>query len=312
MNPQIDIVGVGLASLDILIRTDELPSWGHGVRLNQIVINGGGPVATALVTAQRLGSQTAIITTYGNDRLGEIKRQTLVEEGLDVSHMVQRAAPENHAILVTVQAQTGERFFSPVENYGLAPLQPAELNRDFITSAKILHLDGCSIQAALQAAQWMRFAGRPVMLDGAATCGPISEDMHKLVSFCDILICGSGFGPALTGRSDIWEAGRAILALGPQIVVQTEGKDGSYTVTRDEGFHTPAFPICVVDTTGAGDVFHGAYLFGLLRGWNLQFIALFSSAAAALKCKELGGRSGIPTFQQTIEFLRQYGIPIPE
>jgi ribokinase len=98
-----------------------------------------------------------------------------------------------------------------------------------------------------------------------------------------------------------------MLSLGPQIVVQTEGKDGSYTLTAEERFHTPAFDIRVVDTTGAGDVFHGAYLVGLLHGWNLQDVAIFATAVSAIKCTHLGGRKGIPTFEQTLTFLQQQG-----
>jgi len=98
-----------------------------------------------------------------------------------------------------------------------------------------------------------------------------------------------------------------MMALGPQIVVQTEGRDGSYTLTAREHFHTPAFDVEVVDTTGAGDVFHGAYLVGLLRGWDLPMVAAFATAVAAIKCTQLGGRKGIPTSDQTIAFLKKRG-----
>ena len=93
-------------------------------------------------------------------------------------------------------------------------------------------------------------------------------------------------------------------------MVQTVGIDGSYTVTADEQFHTPAFEVDVVDTTGAGDVFHGAYLAGLLRGWDLRRVAIFSSAVSAIKCTRLGGRAGIPRFDKVLAFLRERGIEI--
>jgi sugar/nucleoside kinase (ribokinase family) len=156
----------------------------------------------------------------------------------------------------------------------------------------------------------MHAAGKQVMLDGSATRGPISPAMRALVCAADILICGTGFGPALTGKSDLWEAGQEMLAMGPKIVVQTEGKDGSYTVTKDERFHTPAFEVEVVDTTGAGDVFHGAYLVGLLRGWDLRTVALFSTAVSAIKCTQLSGRRGIPCFDEAVAFLSKQGVQI--
>jgi sulfofructose kinase len=299
------VVGLGYACLDILIRTEELPTWQGGTRLEALAIEGGGPVATALVAAQRLGVQTGFLGTYGSDRLGQIKLQTLVENDVDCSHAVQRPGPENQAVLVTVHARTGERLFSGFDSPNCPLLSVAELDRDYITSADVLHLDGMHIEAALQAARWMRTVGKPVMLDGSTTCGPVSESLQALVCEVDILICGSGFAPALTGFTDRWQAGQAVLDWGPRVVIQTEGADGSYTVSHTERFHTPAFPIQVVDTTGAGDVFHGAYLFGMLQGWDLRRIVRFCTAVSAIKCTRLGGRPGIPTYAETIRFLEE-------
>jgi ribokinase len=165
-------------------------------------------------------------------------------------------------------------------------------------------------EAALQAALWMHAAGKTVVLDGSATQGPIADPMRALVAEADVLICGTGFGPALTGMSDLWEVGEAILELGPRIAVQTEGKAGAWTVTAQERFHTPSFDVEVVDTTGAGDVFHGAYIVGLLQGWNPREIAWFATAVAGLKCRQLGGRAGIPTFDETLAFLAAHGIEL--
>jgi sulfofructose kinase len=308
--PPIQIVGLGLAALDILVRTSNLPTWECGVRLRALGIDGGGPVATALVAAQRLGVQTGYVGTCGSDRLGRIKLETLSEHGVDISHIVQRPGAEESAILVCVHEATGERIFSGASHPDFQALRVEELDHGYITSARFLHLDGCHAEAALAAARWMHQAGKQVMLDGSATRGPISPQMRLLVAEADVLICGSGFGPALTGKADLCEAGATILQLGPHIVVQTEGSAGSYTTTREGSFHTPAFQVEVLDTTGAGDVFHGAYLVGLLKGWNLRSIALFSSAVAALKCSRLGGRQGIPTFEQTFIFLAQHDIQI--
>jgi sugar/nucleoside kinase (ribokinase family) len=132
-----------------------------------------------------------------------------------------------------------------------------------------------------------------------------------LVKLTDILICGSGFAEALTGEEDLIAAGRAALSYGPQIVVITQGENGSTTFTPDRQFHTPAFEVTVVDTTGAGDVFHGAYLAGLLKGWDIETIAIFASAVSAIECTFLGGRSGMPDYAQVIDFLSEKGISIP-
>jgi sulfofructose kinase len=310
MMPELDVVGLGLACLDILVRTNDLPTWDHGVRLLGLGIDGGGPVATALVAAQKLGLHTAFVGTYGSDRLGDIKLQTLVEHGIDVSHALQRPGSEDQSVLVLVNGETGERNFSGFGGPRDFTLRVDELDREFITSAKILHLDGFHSKAALQAVQWMHQAGRKVMFDGFATHGPLSTDVHALVKQTDVLVCAHGFGEALTGIPDIQESGKAILDLGPSIVVQTEGKLGSYTTTREESFHTPAFDVEVLDTTGAGDVFHGAYQVGLLKGWDVRTIAWFSTAVAGMKCAHLGGRQGIPHFEQVVEFLHNRGIKL--
>ena len=302
------VIGLGMAVLDILIRLKEMPRWDQGARLSAVAIDGGGPVATAMVAVSRLGVPAGFVGTCGSDRLAEIKMRTLTENGLDVSHVVRRPGPENQVVLVSVHEETGERIFSGLSTFRDNPLQVEELDRDYITAAEYLHLDGAHPDAALQAARWMHAAGKTVVLDGSSTHAPVPPKMRALVEEADILICGSGFGPSLTGLTDLWEVGEAILKMGPRIVVQTEGIDGSYTVTAEERFHTPAFKVDVVDTTGAGDVFHGAYIVGLLQGWNLREVALFSTAVSAIKCTKLGGRAGIPSFAETLAFLRERGI----
>ncbi len=313
---QVQVVGRGMAALDILLRTQELPTWEHGVRMNAVAIEGGGPVATAMVAVSRLGVPAGFVGTYGSDRLGEIKLQTLVENGLDVSRAIKQPGQEDQAVLVCVHAENGERVFSGFDRSHSRPLTVDDLDRAYITSAEYLHLDGYHPEAALQAVRWMHEAGKQVMLDGSSTRGPVSDKMRALVEEVDILICGSGFGPALTGLpqdaspTDLWRVGEAIVGMGPRIVVQTEGAAGSYSVTREERFHVPAFEIDVLDTTGAGDVFHGAYLVGLLHGWDLRTVTRFSTAVSAIKCTRLSGRRGIPTFERTLAFLRERGIDI--
>lgn len=312
-----ELVGIGYCALDILVSSHEALTWERATPLNGLAIEGGGPVATALVAAQRLGVSSGFIGTFGSDRLGRIKRGLMEEEHLDLSRCPEREGPETQSILVLVHTGSGERHFlsvgSPEHNLARrhGALRVEELDRDYITSARMLHLDGTHIDAALAAAGWMRAAGKPVMLDGSATRGPVSPQMRQLVERCDVLICGNGFGPAVTGEMDLWRAGEKLLRLGPRIVVQTEGREGSYTSTTEESFHTPAYEVEVVDTTGAGDVFHGAFLVAMLRGWSVREAVQFSSAVAAIKCRRLGGRPGIPRMPEVLEFLAQRGVVLP-
>jgi sulfofructose kinase len=301
------IIGLGLSALDILMRTHQMPTWEEGGHMESLRFDGGGPVGTALVAAARLGAQTGYIGTCGNDDIARLKMSFLTKEGIDTSQTKVRPIPEPQVVFVYVNAASGERTFGFVDRSDRDLLQPEELDKAYILSADYLHLDGFHFDAALQAAQWMKDAGKKVVLDAGKTDGKLTQRSRDLVALTDILICGSGFAPNLTGESDLWQAGRAALHFGPSIVVQTEGENGSYTVTAGEEFHTPAFKVAVVDTTGAGDVFHGAYITGLLQGWDLPRTALFASAVAAIKCTQLGGRAGIPNRQTAIEFLNQNG-----
>lgn len=307
----VKVVGLGLATLDVLMRMGEMPTWEQGSPLSAFSLDGGGPVGTAVVAVARLGVPAGYVGIAGTDKVAELKVESLVENGVDISHLVRRPGPETQVVMVYVHEDTGERLFSILRGFQNAPLSVDELDRDYITAAEYLHLDGHHIEAATQAAQWMHQAGKTIVLDGSKTNRKVAGPMRELVEHVDVLICASGFGPGLTGRQDVWEVGEAILDMGPSIVVQTDGENGSFTMTRDARFHTPAFKVDVVDTTGAGDVFHGAFIVGMHKGWDLPTTAAFSSAVSALKCTKLGGREGIPSINEVLDFLRIKGIAIP-
>jgi ribokinase len=302
---ELDIIGLGIANVDIVLRVEDMPTWEKTGLVSDFTLADGGPAGTACAVASMLGARTGLIDTIGNDEMAVIKRESLVTAGVDVSHMIDRDAPEDHVFVVYVDEKTGDRNFSFIKGFLSQPVQLEEVDRAYLTAARFLHLDGCHSEAALQAARWMREAGGTVVLDAAATNQPVSDSMRALVAETDVLICGSGFAPSLTGKEDRWEASLAALEIGPRIVVQTEGADGSYTVSADEQFHTPAFDVEVIDTCGAGDVFHGAYLVGLVNGWDIKRIATFASAVSAIHCTVLGNRKGLPSLEEVESFIRE-------
>ena len=306
------IVGIGLAALDVVLRMDDMPTWSHAPPLVDFEVRGGGPAGTACVAASKLGAEVGFIGTAGNDKLAELKLASLDEHGVDISRMVKRNSPDDQIIIVYLDAASGERVFAGVAGRTRLALEIEEIDFDYLTRASFLHLDGRYPRTALAAAQKMHDAGKLVMLDGGATKGPIADEIDALVRQTDVLICGAGFAPTLTGQGSVLDAGKACLDLGPKIVGITEGEKGSWTLAGDDVFHTPAFEVEVADTTGAGDVFHGAYLVALLHGWNPHDSGHFASAAAAIKCSRLGGRVGFPQFEETVEFLRNRRIPLPE
>jgi sulfofructose kinase len=310
MKNSLQVVGLGLATLDVLIRLKEMPTWERNSHISGFRFEGGGWVATAMVAAARLGARVGYIGTAGTDEAAELKLRSMVECGIDLRHLVRRTGPEDQVAIVYVHAESGERVFAVVQPGPRYPLCLEELDRAYITSADYLHIDGFHPEAALQAARWMREAGKAIVMDGGQANGPVADHHRALVPYVDVLITGEGFARGLTGIDDIWEAGAAVLDRGPRVYVETVGEKGCYTITAEERFHTPAFHVDVVDTTGAGDVFHGAYIVGLLHGWKPRQIALFSAAVSALKCTKLGGRAGIPGFEETVNFLRERGIEL--
>ncbi|MBN1874782.1 MAG: hypothetical protein JXA33_11180 [Anaerolineae bacterium] len=305
------IIGIGLTTLDVLLRLKEMPTWDTGARLSDFRLDGGGPVATAMAAAARLGARVGFIGTAGNDEAARIKIRLLEQEGIDLSHMVINDAPDDQVVVVYVHEETGERLFSGVQRVQRGDrflIHAEELDKNYITAADYLHLDGFHFEAALQAAQWMQTLRKTVVLDISKTSGKVGEHLHLLLPHVDVLISGSGVARALTGKEDIFAAGADILTMGPDIFVQTDGANGCYTVTAGVQFHTPAFATEVIDTTGAGDVFHGAFIVGLLHGWPLRDIVHFSTAVSALKCTQLGGRAGIPTMEETLAFLKKQNM----
>jgi sugar/nucleoside kinase (ribokinase family) len=309
MPPSIQVVGLGLATLDVFVRLKEMPTWGRFGVFDDFRIEGGGMAATAMVAAARLGLRAGFVGIAGSGYAGRLLLESIADRGVDVRGVRQRPAPESRVVMVYVD-EAGERHFSSLRSWGDDWLRPDELDREYFTSADFLHVDGFHFGAAVEAARWMHEAGKKVVYDAAKTICQTEINAPELLKHVDYLICGSGFAPALTGERDRGRAGRAALAMGPGVVVMTEGAEGSTTVTPREEFHTPAFAVTAVDTTGAGDVFHGAYIVGLAHGWPLRDVATFASAAAAIKCTKLGGRAGIPTFDEVMAFLGERGIII--
>lgn len=182
-------------------------------------------------------------------------------------------------------------------------LGAADLPADAIRAARILHLNGRHWNASLSAAQVAREAGVRVSFDGGSH--RFQPAHRELMPLLDICIVAHDYATACTGAADPGKAALALVEAGPSIVAVTCGIDGSHVAARSgEQFHQPAFPIDpVVDTTGAGDAYHGAFLFALTRGYSLRDCARMASAAGALNTRALGGRAAIPSLVELETFL---------
>ncbi len=291
-----DVVGLGVATLDFVGVAAGEPILGIKQQLAQWHEAGGGPVATGLVTLARLGLRACMAGAVGNDRYGQIILDGLRSEGVAVDGMQVRPGQSHIAFVL---AEPGSDRRTVWWHNDRSVLDGLPLDRDLIASARALHLDTLLPDTALEAAWIMRDAGGLVLLDAER----FKESTVPLLPYCDVQIVSERFGRESTGEPDPARAARALHARYGKLVVVTAGEQGSWCVSREEAFHTPAFRVSVEDTTGAGDVFHGAFLYGLLQHWPVRRVARFASAAAALKCRKAGGRAGIPTRQEIDELL---------
>jgi sugar/nucleoside kinase (ribokinase family) len=299
--PRVDIVGLGMATVDIMTLVPRLPQHDEVFRAQTILLEGGGPVATALVAAGRLGAATAYLGPFAPTTWGDLARTGLEREGVDTAAAPTRASGEQTVSVILVDQATGQR--SILYDSGVMPeLWPSEVPTDLIASARALHLDGVHLEAACHAAEIARRSGVVVSFDGGA--GEPWEGAERLLSLVDLMVVARRFAELHTGQADPLQAGPVLLeAFGPRQVVITDGVRGCWYWDGEQSLHQPGFPTDVVDTTGAGDVFHGAYLYAFLQDWPARRCLAFAAATAALKCRALGGRAGIPSRQQVEDTL---------
>ncbi len=286
---RVDVVGLGLNATDTVILVHDFPALGGKVRVVSLSRQAGGQVATALVTCRRLGLRTRYIGKVGDDEAGRFQLASLRREGVNVRYTrVAHRTPNQLAYIIVDQA-TGERTVFWDRDPKLA-ISPSELTPEAIWSARMLHLDGCDVEACLRAAQWARQAGLPVVAD----LDTVYKEVERLFPYIDYLVASSNFLPAATGEADPFRVLEYMVQeYGIRAPGMTLGRDGALILSEGRFLYSPGFVVEAVDTTGAGDVFHGAFIYGLLSRWAMLRILEFSNAMAALNCTALGARGGI-------------------
>jgi len=302
---EIDVIGLGVSTVDIVSLVDHFSAGEEVQQAIDMTVQGGGPVATAMVTLARLGAKAAMLDSIGDDWRGTLIREEFQREGVVDYLQVSKGCTSSTAC-IQVTRENGAR--SIVYAPGTAPeLSAADLPQPVIASARILHVNGRHWEACQEALKMARAAGVKVSFDGGAH--RYRPEMEALVPLTDICIVARDFAEKYTRAEDISRSAEMLLQSGPELVVITDGIKGSWVHSKaGQSFHQPAYQLPgLVDTTGCGDSYHGAFLFGLLRGLGLQQTASFASAVAALNSQHLGGRSGLPTYQRVEAFLREYG-----
>jgi sulfofructose kinase len=300
------VAGIGQCSLDYLALVDKYPRSDTKKEVLEWHEQGGGPVATALVALSRLGVPCRFCGITGDDDAGNIIRESLKQEGIDVRKLITRVRSRSQIAFIVIEKQPARRTIFWTRPSG-KPLMKKEIGTSFFNGVHFLLLDGLMKDVSLYAAERAKGLNIPVMLDA----GRARPGMLEIARLSDYVVASQEF------VKDIgWDLNRKTLKqekerLGIKVLTITMGKRGSITVSHDAVFRLPAFDIHAVDTTGAGDVYHGGYIFGLLQGWDIRDTVLFASAIAAMKCREIGGRAGIPHHIEVMEFLKEHGHTVP-
>jgi sugar/nucleoside kinase (ribokinase family) len=297
-NKPFDAVGMGLNSVDFLVLLPEYPASNSKMRIRRFEKSGGGQVATAMVALSRWDARTKYIGKVGGDELGQYALESIRQTGVEVSSVTIESQASNQFATIIVDGTSGDRTILWDRDDRLM-YHEGELRKEVVCSGKILLLDGHDIRAALQCARWAREEHIPVVLD-VDKVEPLTPQLIKEIDF---VVTGSRFPMLFTGISDREKAFLELQKHIPGFLCATLGSEGAMALVEGEILTMKGFKIDVVDTTGAGDVFHAGFIYGLLQNWDLEKILQFANAVAALKCRELGGWKGIPTLREVQEFL---------
>jgi sulfofructose kinase len=284
---KVDLVGVGLNATDTLIPLDVFPARGSKVEYAHESLMPGGQTASAMVACQTWGLTTRYVGKLGDDDAARLHERAFADVGVEARLIqVPDAASPRSTILVD---KLGERTGLCRKDDRLI-LQPEEIEREWVTNARALLVDGHDTAAATQAAQWAREAGIPVVAD----LDEPYEGVDALLERIDCLIVSRDFPLRLMKEQDLHEALRKMhVRYGCKLTAATLGENGVLAWDGSQFHYSAAYQVPVVDTTGAGDIFHAGFLYGLLQGWPLQQQLDFACAAAAKNCTREGARGGI-------------------
>jgi sugar/nucleoside kinase (ribokinase family) len=295
-----EVVGMGLNSVDFLCVVPEFPTQNSKMKILRFSKQGGGQVATALVALSRWNIRVKYVGKIGGDELGQFSLTALREEGVDISSVTIEPSATNQYAMILVDGPSGERTILWDRDERLM-YREGELRKKDICSGKILHLDGHDARAALQCARWAREEKIPTVID-LDKVDPLTSELIKEIDF---VVTSARFPTLFTGISDREKALIELQKHTPGFLCATLGHEGAVTFVNGELVYAKGFEVRTVDTTGAGDVFHAGFIYGLLENWEIEEILRFANAVAALKCRDLGGRKGIPTLDEVQKFLRQ-------
>jgi len=302
-----DVIGIGHICYDHISTIDGYPPEDTSRHIDEMFNQPGGAASQAIAAVARLGGSAGYLGNLGDDDVGRYLYDDCVSEGIDVSMVRMIPGGVSSTSYVFVNSRNASRTLFTYHDRLPAYDFDSEAEA-YIGGAKCIHLDATMYENAMVAARIARERGILVSLDG---CSPQRDNDRNLalVALTDILIMNETYPCGLMDDPDRERAILRIAELGPGIVISTSGDKGCLLARDGAVERFPAYRIEPVDTTGAGDVFHGAFVFGMLKGYSIEETIRFSSAVSAINCMSIGGRKGIPSFEQVRRFMadRAYG-----
>ncbi len=300
--PIVDVVGVGLNATDTLICVPRFPALDSKLEFTSAAVLPGGQVASAMAACQLWGLRTRYIGKVGDDAPAELQRAEFARAGVE-AHLTSVPGCASQVAYILIDETCGERTILWRRDPRLA-VRPEEVNREWIVRARALLVDGHDTAAAAAAARWAREAGIPVIAD----IDSIYPGIEALLENVDYLLASREFPARLTGEANLFASLPAIHRdYRSRVTGVTLGKQGALAWDSARFHYAPAYRVDAVDTTGAGDIFHGAFVYSVVQGWPLARALDFSCAAAGLNCTAVGARGGIAPLKEIERLMHEGG-----
>ncbi len=296
----VDVVGVGLNATDTILQLPHFPARDSKVEVLCAQILPGGQVASAMAACQSWGLRTRYVGKVGDDAAAQLQRNELAAAGVE-AHWIVVPDCESQMAFILVDQISGERTILWKRDPRLT-MRPEELQHDWVIHARLLHVDGHDAVAAATAARWAREAAIVVTAD----IDNLYAGVEDLLENVDYLLASREFPRRLTGIADYCRSLPHIKErYGCRVTGVTLGREGALAWDGTQFYYSAGYKVKTVDTTGAGDIFHGGLIYALFEGWPLQRQLEFSCAAAALNCTALGARGGIHRIEEIERLMRE-------
>ena len=297
---QVSVVGVGICCQDTIIKSAR-PEWGGTAWIHDCSVQGGGLVGSALVACSRLGAHCKVFSLLGTDTVAADIIAGLADEGIDTSGICLIPGGNSPFSVVHVDEVSGDRTIFHRKGVGLTPQTPIDYGA--IHNAQVVIVDDIYLDLAISAAKTARSYGIPVVAD-------LIPDGHQdeLLRYVDVIIVPHDYVRNNGFEHDYNRALDSLHGFGAATAVITLGKEGCVYSGSGKRGRLSAFQVDAVDTTGAGDAFHGAYGFAVAMGWDCSRCCEFASAVAAMKCTKTGGRTALPTLSEVEDFLHSHSV----